>query len=61
MTRTDTHETWMKQEDGSMILVNSHQSECEVQSPQELIVEKEQELLKMYADLQALKAQQNNG
>jgi hypothetical protein len=56
---TELYTTEYYDTDGN--LLDSVTVEIEVQSPQELIAQKEQELLTMYADLQALKAQQNNG
>jgi hypothetical protein len=55
MIRIDTHETWIKQEDGTMLLISSEEVEVDVKTPEEELYEKEQELLAVYAELQALK------
>ena len=53
-----TNETWKKSEDGTMELVHSEIIEVEEPTQEELIAQKEQELLNMYNELQALKNNQ---
>jgi ligand-binding SRPBCC domain-containing protein len=50
-----TQEYYQLNENGETVLVDTVSVEVEVQTEQELIAEKEAELLKMYAELQALK------
>lgn len=55
---TFINETFEKNENGEMILVHTEIVEVEVPTQEEIIAEKEAELLKMYAELQALKTNQ---
>ena len=55
---TITNEVFEKQENGEMILVHSETVEVEVPTQEQIIADKEAELLKMYQELQALKTQQ---
>ena len=48
-------ETYKKLEDGTMELVSVENIEIETPSPEQLIAEKEAQLLKIYDELQALK------
>ena len=50
-----TNETWVKQEDGTMLLISSEQVEVDILTPEEEIAQKEEELLKMYKEIQDLK------
>lgn len=50
-----TNEIWEKQEDGSMKLVESIVTEVNEPTPEQIIAEKEAELLRMYQEIQALK------
>lgn len=53
-----TNETWRKLEDGTMELVSVETVEVNQPTVEELIAQKEQELLNMYNELQALKNNQ---
>ena len=55
---TFTNETFEKNENGEMILVHSEIVEVELPTQEQIIAEKEADLLKMYQELQALKTQQ---
>lgn len=55
MPITDNKTIYQQQADGSIVVVS--QETIELQSPDEVIVEKEAQLLEMYAELQALKSQ----
>ena len=55
MKRIDRNETWVKQEDGTMILVSVEEVEVDILTPEEEIAQKEAELLKMYKEIQDLK------
>ena len=57
---TITKETWKKLEDGTMQLVSSETFEVEGPSPEELIAEKEEQLLQIYTELQSLKTGQQD-
>ena len=46
---------WRKLEDGTMELVSNKDIEVEVPSTEELIAEKEEQLLAMYTEIQKLK------
>lgn len=52
------HEVWQKGEDGKMVLVSTTQVEVNEPTQEELVAEKEQQLLAIYEELQALKNQQ---
>lgn len=54
-TITHVNETWKKEADGTMTLVASEEVVEVVKTQEELIAEKEAELLKMYEELQTLK------
>ena len=53
-----TNETFKMNESGEMILVHSEIVEVELPTPEQIIAEKEAELLKIYAEIQALKTNQ---
>jgi hypothetical protein len=55
MKRIDRNETWVKQEDGTTILVSFEEVEVDILTPEEDIAQKEEELLKMYKEIQDLK------
>jgi hypothetical protein len=55
---TFINETFEKNENGEMVLVHTEIVEVKVPTPEEIIAEKQAELLKMYAELNALKTQQ---
>ena len=55
MKRIDRNETWVKQEDGTTILVSFEEVEVDILTPEEEIAQKEEELLKMYKEIQDLK------
>ena len=55
MKRIDRNETWVKQEDGTTILVSVEEVEVDILTPEEEIAQKEEELLKMYKEIQDLK------
>ena len=55
MKRIDRNETWVKQEDGTTILVSVEEVEVDILTPEEEIAQKEAELLKMYKEIQDLK------
>jgi hypothetical protein len=55
MKRIDRNETWVKQEDGTTILVSFEEVEVDILTPEEEIAQKEAELLKMYKEIQDLK------
>lgn len=55
MITIQTNETWVKQEDGTMLLISSEQVEVDALTPEEEIAQKEAELLKMYKEIQDLK------
>jgi hypothetical protein len=55
MITIQTNETWVKQEDGTMLLISSEQVEVDILTPEEEIAQKEEELLKMYKEIQDLK------
>lgn len=48
-------ETYKKLEDGTMELVSVENIEIETPSPEQLIADKEAQLLKIYTELEALK------
>lgn len=52
---THINETFIKSENGEMILVHSEIVEAKEPTQEELIAEKEAELLRVYAEIQALK------
>lgn len=54
---TFINETFKMNENGEMILVHAETVEVELPTPEQIIAEKEAELLKIYAELQALKTQ----
>ena len=51
------NEIYRKKEDGSLELISSVEVEETLPTQEELIAEKEAELLKMYQELEALKSQ----
>jgi len=51
MIRLDTHETWEKQDDGTMLLIKSEQEEVEIKTDEDLIKEKQDELLTIYNEI----------
>ena len=51
MIRLDTHETWEKQDDGTMLLIKSEQEEVEIKTDEVLIKEKQDELLTIYNEI----------
>jgi hypothetical protein len=51
MIRLDTHETWEKQDDGTMLLIKSEQEKIEIKTDEELIKEKQDELLTIYNEI----------
>ena len=55
MIRIDTNETWIKKQNGTMLLVSTEQVEIDVKTPEEELYEKEQELIRIYNEVQALK------
>jgi len=55
MITIQTNETWIKQEDGTMLLISSEEVEVDIPTPEEEIAQKEAELLIMFNELQALK------
>lgn len=52
------HQIYKLQEDGSVSLIETIEIQVEEPTQEELIAQKEAELLKMYQELQALKTQQ---
>jgi hypothetical protein len=50
-----THEIYQLQEDGSVILIESTVIKVDEPTPEEIIAEKEAELMKIYAEIQSLK------
>lgn len=52
-----TNETFEMNENGEMVLVHTETVEVELPTPEQIIAEKEAELLKIYAEIQALKTQ----
>lgn len=50
-----TNEVFEKNENGEMVLVHTETVEVEVPTPEEIIAEKEAELIRIYAEIQALK------
>ena len=50
-----TNEVFKKNENGEMVLVHTETVEVEVLAPEEIIAEKEAELMRIYAEIQALK------
>jgi hypothetical protein len=50
-----TNETFEKNENGEMILVHTETVEVEVPTSEEIIAQKEAELLQVYEELKALK------
>lgn len=57
MTRTENIKTWRKLTDGTMELVSDIDIEVDTPSQEELIAEKEEQLLAMYTEIQKLKQQ----
>lgn len=57
MTRTENVKTWKKLTDGTMELVSDIDIEVDTPSQEELIAEKEEQLLAMYTEIQKLKQQ----
>jgi uncharacterized small protein (DUF1192 family) len=55
MITIQTNETWIKQEDGTMLLISVEEVEVDILTPEEEIAQKEAELLKMYKEIQDLK------
>ena len=53
-----TNETWQQLEDGTMKLISSETVQMTEVSQEDLIADKEQQLLEMYNELQALKNNQ---
>ena len=60
-TKQVTHEIYRKTAEGQSELVETKTFEVEVPTQEEVIAEKEAQLLEMYAELEALKAAQNGG
>ena len=58
MTRTENVKTWKKLTDGTMELVSDIDIEVDAPSQEEIIAEKEEQLLAMYTEIQKLKQQQ---
>lgn len=54
---TFINETFEMNENGEMVLVHTETVEVELPTPEQIIAEKEAELLKIYAEIQALKTQ----
>ena len=57
MKRTENVKTWRKLTDGTMELVSDIDIEVDTPSQEELIAEKEEQLLAMYTEIQKLKQQ----
>lgn len=57
MTRTENIKTWRKLSDDTMELVSDIDIEVDTPSQEELIAEKEEQLLAMYTEIQKLKQQ----
>lgn len=55
MKQINRNEVWELQPDGSSILISVEEVEVDVKTPEELIAEKENELLQMFNELQELK------
>jgi SHS2 domain-containing protein len=55
MTRTENIKTWRKLEDGTMELVSDIDVEVDGPSNEELIAEKEAQLITIYTEIQKLK------
>ena len=55
MTRTENIKTWRKLEDGTMELVSDVNIEVDEPSNEELIAEKEAQLITIYNEIQKLK------
>jgi len=51
----NTNEVFKMNENGEMVLVHTETVEVEVPTPEEIIAEKEAELMRIYAEIQALK------
>jgi hypothetical protein len=56
---THNVKTWRKLEDGTMELVSDENIQVEELTKEELVAEKEAQLLAMYNELEALKSKQN--
>lgn len=61
MIQINTNEVFELQPDGSTILVSVEEVEVEVKTTEELLKEKQDELLKVYGELQAIQAQIDGG
>lgn len=61
MIRIDRNEVYEKGPDGNMVLVSFEEVEVNIPSPEELLQEKQDELLKVYQELQAIQAQIDAG
>ena len=60
MKKIVTNEVFKKAEDGSMILIFSEEVEIDELTDEELIYAKEQELLSIYEEIQAIKTNGSN-
>ena len=58
-TKIERWEVWTKQEDGSEVLQEVIENEVETPTQEEIIADKEAELLNMYKELEALKSANN--
>ena len=58
-TEIITTEIFEKQEDGTMLLIDTYTEEVEIPTQEEIIAEKEAKLLEMYQELEALKSANN--
>jgi hypothetical protein len=61
MIQINTNEVFELQPDGSTILVSVEEVEVNVKTTEELLKEKQDELLKVYGELQAIQAQIDGG
>lgn len=55
--RIEIIETYQRQEDGTLVLISTEEVEVSEPTDQELIAQKEQQLLELYEEIQRLKNQ----
>lgn len=60
MKTIQTNEVYERQEDGTTILISVEEVEVDILTPEEEIAQKQEELLKVYAELQTLIDLKNN-
>lgn len=61
MMQINTNEVFKLQPDGSTILISVEEVEVNVKTTEELLKEKQDELLKVYGEIQAIQAQIDGG